>query len=782
MFVSIPFELQQLNQWVVATGALMPDGTANKVPLTPRTGQPADVTNPLTWGSFTEACQCGYKFIGFVLSKSDPYTIIDLDKPLDEIQAEQHSRILDNIHSYTEISQSGNGVHIICRGKIPHGVRRDKVEIYSQSRYMICTGNVLKPLPIIDCQVILDNMFSQMNQAVAVELAQIDGNLTDDNVYAMATVAANAGKFLSLWAGEWPGKYESQSEADFALLSMLAFYTKDNEQVRRLFRYSALGQREKAQKNNKYLDFALSKIRAKELPQVDFTALLTKPASSHETTSLERPIDSDTGAPEQSGDRPFASVGPDTRQDDKREVAIDRPATDGDIQPEVSGESREDFIKFPPGFIGELAEYIYTTAIRPVPEIGLAAAIALTAGVVGRTYNISGTGLNQYLILLAKTGSGKEGAATGIDALVNAVKSQCPMVDEFIGPGAFASGQALIRVLDKKPCFVSVLGEFGLTLQQLCDPKASPAQVILKKVLLDIYSKSGSTKVLRSSVYSDTEKNTQIVQAPNVTILGEATPDTFYSGLDASAISEGLLPRFSIFEYLGPRPMRNPLPFVAPPPALVSQFGQLLAIALGSQQNRAHCPVAVNEDAQKLLDAFDTHATDQINADSNDVAKQLWNRAHLKALKMAALVAVGVNPNAPVVDEECATWAIKLTQRDIRKLLEKFSAGDIGVGDLRMESDVCRAMDDWLKMTRRKRAEYKPPELVLDHDLVPFCFLRRRLRTLGAFRLDRRGVNMAIKAILASMVEAEVIQQVPPQQAVLMLKTNSPVYLKGPNW
>lgn len=779
MFASIPFELQQLNQWVVATGAIEADGTANKVPLTPRTGQKADVTDSTTWGSFAEACQCGFKFIGFVLDKNDPYTIIDLDSPVDEIQAERHTRILENIQSYTEVSQSGNGVHIICRGKIPHGVRRDKVEIYSQSRYMICTGNVLKPLPIADCQDILAAMFEQMNQATKVELAQVDGNLSDDDIYAMATCAANADKFNSLWAGEWIGKYESQSEADFALLSMLGFYTKDNEQVRRLFRSCALGSREKAQKNNKYLDFALSKIRGKELPTVDFSALLNK--ITHEQEPNNTPDTRGTERSEDETDQPHGEA-PAKRTQLTVEKVAGRPATNTPFEKYTPLAPEEDVLRFPAGFIGELAEYIFSTAIRPVPEIGLAAAIALTAGVVGRAYNISGTGLNQYLILLAKTGSGKEGAATGIDAMVEAVKSQCPMVDEFIGPGTFASGQALIRVLDKHPCFVSVLGEFGLTIQQMCDQRASPAQIVLKKVLLDIYSKSGRNKVLRSSVYSDVEKNTQIVQSPNVTILGESNPEKFYEGLDSNIISEGLLPRFSIFEYSGPRPMRNPMPFVAPPPGLVNQFAGLLAIALGAQQNRVHCPVAVDGDAQKLLDAFDLLATDQINADAGDVARQLWNRAHLKALKMSALVAVGVNPHAPVVDLNCAQWAIKLTQRDIRKLLEKFSAGDIGSGDLRMESDVRRAVADYLAMTHRKRREYKVPELMIDKPLVPFSYLRQRLRPLSAFRNDRRGPSVALEAVLASMVRADVLGQVSPMQAIQHLKATSPVYYCSANW
>lgn len=355
------------------------------------------------------------------------------------------------------------------------------------------------------------------------------------------------------------------------------------------------------------------------------------------------------------------------------------------------------------------------------------------------------------------------------------------MVDEFIGPGAFASGQALIRALDKKHCFVSVLGEFGLTLQGMSDPKANQAQVMLKKVLLDIYAKSGFTKVLRSSVYSEIEKNTQIIQAPNITILGESTPEVFYSGLDASSVSEGLIPRFSILEYVGERPATNQNAFEPPPKELVDQFAQLLAVALSAQQNRAYCAVMIIPDAKAMLDAFDTEATGEINNNAADVERQLWNRAHLKALKLAALVAVGINSTAPAIDTDCAQWAIDLVRNDIKKLLRKFQQGNVGGGDLRMEGDVVRAVDSYLSMTPQQRLTYS---LNLDNaakDVVPLDYLRRRCRSLNSFRTDRRGPSLALSVTLTNLCEAAVLTRVNPVQAA-QFGFNHPIYIKGDAW
>lgn len=772
MLHNIPFELQQLDQWVVATGVIMPDGKRNKIPLNPRTGARADSTDRSSWGSFAEAQQCGYPLVGFVLSKDDPYCIIDLDAPETEDQVARHQKILDAFESYAEVSQSGNGVHIICRGSVPHGVRRDKVEIYSDARYMICTGVIYKALPIVDCQPLLDIMFAEMNaEQPSVELQQIDGTISDEDLYNMARNAVNGHKFDQLWQGQWQGvaEWPSQSEADFALLSMLGFYTKDNEQVRRLFRYSALGKRDKAIRNNTYIDHALRKIRAKELPSIDFTKLLSKyaPTSSQvpiETAGVE-PATDGAGGGETGGGVPGAGEA-------QEELG----------GPSVSGNDGTGALEYPPGFIGELAEYFYSSAIRPVPEIALAAAIALTSGVAGRTYNISGSGLNQYLVVIARTGSGKEGAAKGIDMMVNAVRSQVPMVDQFIGPGAFASGQALLRVLDKQNCFVSVFGEVGLTLQSICDQRASDSQRMLLKVLLDIYAKSGYTSVLRPNVYSQSDNNTATVQAPNVTIFGEATPETFYDALDGAAIAKGLVPRFSIFEYNGPRPSRNKHAYQPPPKELVSKFASLIAVALAAEQQRTHCPVQVDAEAQRMLDAFDAKCDDHMRSSVMDVNLQLWNRGHLKALKLSALIAVGQNPNQPIVTAEAAQWAINLTERDITKLLNHFAAGDIGSGDTRMEADLRRAVTDFLGMSAKGKAQYAVPEKILEQPVIPLGYLRRRLRSLASYRNDRRGANAALAAILKALTDAGELQQVPPMQASQLFGITTPLYVTGANW
>ncbi len=62
---------------------------------------------------------------------------------------------------------------------------------------------------------------------------------TDEEVIELARGAKNAAKFEALMLGDTSG-YPSHSEADQALISLLAFYTQDSEQLDRLYRQSGL--------------------------------------------------------------------------------------------------------------------------------------------------------------------------------------------------------------------------------------------------------------------------------------------------------------------------------------------------------------------------------------------------------------------------------------------------------------------------------------------------------------------------------------------------------------
>ena len=178
-------------------------------------------------------------------------------------QLERHDSIVATLESYTERSRSGLGRHIWVRGEIGKGCRRDGVELYSQERLIICTGDVTHDLPIAERQQLISNMASRMRPP-ALPDADLRPDTDDDDMGCCVAAAAieDAGEMGRLMRGDWQGRqYPSQSEADFALMLMLARCTESNNACREAFRLSTLSRR--LDKPNNYTDARLNVILSK---------------------------------------------------------------------------------------------------------------------------------------------------------------------------------------------------------------------------------------------------------------------------------------------------------------------------------------------------------------------------------------------------------------------------------------------------------------------------------------------------------------------------------------
>ncbi|WCZ58248.1 replicative primase helicase [Pseudomonas phage UF_RH5] len=745
-FNNIPHEMRIYPQWVVWRYEDTDSKKPTKVPYSAKTGHLASVTDPNTWAGFDEcvnAMSSGwYAGIGFVLTENDPYSFIDLDDTKgDQTALDRQIKIFNEFNSYAERSPSGSGLHIIVKGAIPSGRRRSFIEVYSSLRYMTMTGDVYRNAPINDCNELLNILWGQMGQgsvAVAHYAGLAEAKETDEQVYNRAVAAANGDKFAELYAGKWEGMYASQSEADFALVDIIAFYTQNRAQISRMFRASGLGQRDKAKRDD-YVSYMLNKCFDRMLPPVDVDGLRNK---------LDEAI-----AKKEAADRAAA-------------LSQNSEATPHPKAPAPNLNEASKVYSVPPGLVGEIAQYIYAQAPRPVPEIALAGALGLVAGIVGRAYNISGTGLNQYVLLLAPTGTGKEAIASGIDKLMAQVIRTVPAASDFIGPGEIASSQAIIKYMSRGPTsFVSLVGEFGIYLQQMASVNAPPHLTGLRRFLLDAYNKSGEGKVLRPSIYSDKDKNTAAVLSPSFTLLGESTPEKFYEGLHEGLISEGLLPRFTMIEYHGERPPLNPGHLSAQPSfELIDRLSTLCAHALmlNSQHKAIH--VQTDATARELFQQFDAHCDANINTSDREVRRHLWNRAHVKALKLAGIIAVGCNPYDPTITADVASWAINLVVADVRNLLARFDAGEIGIDndETKQLAKVIATVKDFVVSPWPDVAKYAGEGMSNLHSnrIVPYSYVQRRLAAVAVFRKDRIGASGAIKRALKTLCERGDLQEV----------------------
>ena len=778
-FYSIPEEMRLYRSWCVWRYEDLQNTKPTKVPYCARNGTLASVSNPETWSTFDEAIGvCAqtdwYSGIGFILSESDPYCFIDLDDPYEllsngllkhdnpQIVLDRQVKIFNEFASYAERSPSGKGLHIIIRGAVPSGRRRSAIEIYSSGRYMTMTGDVYRDLPILDYNATAQVLYEQMSEGknAAQYYAGLEhAKLTDEQVLDIAGKAANAEKFNDLYYhGNWQKhNYPSQSEADFALIDIIAFYSENRLQVQNLFLKSKLGQREKSRAQYR-INYMLNKCFDRMLPPVDIEGLQNRLVEAvAKAKAKSKKSDS-------------------TVRD--ATITIEKAARDNARALDVIINP----YTVPPGLLGDLARFIFEAAPRPVPEIALAGAIGLMAGVAGRAYNVSGTGLNQYVLLLAPTGTGKEAIASGIDKLMAAVLRTVPAANEFVGPAEISSAQALTKYMTKTSAsFVSIVGEFGLMLSQMSSMHAAPHLLGLRRMLLDLYNKSGEGKQLRPTIYSDKEKNTATITAPAFTLLGESTPERFYETLNESMISEGLLPRITTIEYHGNRPALNAQHTnVQPSFVLIEQFSTLCAHALNLNSQHKAIRVGTDANAKQLFDAFDIHCDTNINSADKEIRRHLWNRAHIKSMKLAALVALGCNPYEPMIDEIMANWALAIVVADVRNLLRRFDAGEIGI-DNDETKQLARAIQIIKEYVIRPWSElevYRVGNLNLHAEkIIPYSFLHKRLCSNSEFKKDKQGASQALKRTLKTLIERGDIEEVNKQKLSTQYGTSAACYM-----
>jgi len=237
----IPQELQDWPNWVT--------WNKDKVPYTPGTLRRASVTDPATWRSFQNAYldyQQGWtEGIGFVFTNT-PYAGVDIDHCLTDSQTSpQAARIIALLDSYTEVSPSGTGLHIIVRGYLPPGPRRKgDVEMYDTARYFTITGHVWRNYRIIqprqaELEHLHTHLFGHPDPSPRPRPSPPVAK-SDQELLRTAASAHNGDKFARLWEGDF-SDYDSQSEADLALCNFLAFWTGgDPARMDRLFRQSGL--------------------------------------------------------------------------------------------------------------------------------------------------------------------------------------------------------------------------------------------------------------------------------------------------------------------------------------------------------------------------------------------------------------------------------------------------------------------------------------------------------------------------------------------------------------
>lgn len=251
----VPKELKQYSNFVLWKKEKR-DGKTTKVPYQ-LNGQKAKPNDSSTWSAYQDIekryFKGGYSGVGFCLSEGTPLGI-DLDKcrcpafadiPIVSPWAMD---VIKQIDSYTEVSPSGRGIRIFAYGdKLPeHGRKRGAVEIYESGRYLTVTGHHLSETPTSIMQrpeeilAFHKQYFGTDADKAEIKIVQPGATSSVNVTLEKIFQSRNGDKIKTLYEGNH-SDYPSQSEADLALCSHLAFwFNNDASAIDQSFRASGL--------------------------------------------------------------------------------------------------------------------------------------------------------------------------------------------------------------------------------------------------------------------------------------------------------------------------------------------------------------------------------------------------------------------------------------------------------------------------------------------------------------------------------------------------------------
>lgn len=630
-----------------------------------RNSPPASVSAPESWRPYQEA-------IDVTKEKIYPYLGFVLTK-------ESNTVIIDiDVKENSELSIKQK--QILKRFASKTYIERS---MSGRGYHIICFGNVSRNFRAKGIEVYGSARFIAITESAETknDIANCQEELDwlckimlepvpDESILYKIENSSYADKFVDLGNGNWQGHFDSQSEADLSFVRILSYFTQDEEQINRLFKLSELGRRPKATRPDYWAGL---------MKQIDLVPMINK----------SQPI-----------------------------VKIEQPKIEDDIILESHC----------PSILKELSQYLLGAAPRPVQIISSLAALTALLGISSnKVLTPTGAGINQYSLLIAPTGRGKDWLRAGVGLIYNQIEA-----DSILGPSSFASGVALVKSLQQQPTMLTIAGEYGVILNRVLDKKAAGYELDYVKTLLEIYSLSGAGGKFHGHVYADEEKNTGEFDRPCFSLIGETTESLLFPHLTIDTVASGFLPRFLFFFYQGDRPLLQTGGLTPMELKLVDYLKKITFID-GS------CYAQFSLQAKEASRSYDEMTTKQINQSADGVA-ELWNRAHLKCLKLATLAAFIENPESPVISLNNWLWGENIVQKSTERLLENFTSGRVGGGE-NVQLGII------LELIKKLSNDGE----------IKKSLIFQRVANLKVFKDDPQGVTRALDRALINAIEAEIL-------------------------
>jgi hypothetical protein len=344
------------------------------------------------------------------------------------------------------------------------------------------------------------------------------------------------------------------------------------------------------------------------------------------------------------------------------------------VQPDEGGDtptSPQFTLVMPDGLVGDLTEYMLTTARRPQPLLSLGASLCAIGALMGRQYRTeSNLRSNLYVVGIADSGSGKNHARE----IINEVFFEAGLAHH-LGGNKIASGAGLLTALHRQPAILFQIDEFGMFLAAAADRKRSPRHITeILDNMTELFTAAGG--IFLGAEYANrdgTNERRDIVQ-PCLCVYGTTTPLHFWGALQGANVVDGSLARFLILPSDEDYPDENiAVGIRQAAPALIRGLKRVAAggghhkgnlMGKTADQNTTVTPMIVpmTDEARARFKALSVELTGELRAAAGTACTAILARIGENALKLALIVAVGRDPARPEIDLTATEWAIEFVR------------------------------------------------------------------------------------------------------------------------
>jgi Bifunctional DNA primase/polymerase, N-terminal len=390
-----------------------------------------------------------------------------------------------------------------------------------------------------------------------------------------------------------------------------------------------------------------------------------------------------------------------------------------------------------PGLVGEVAAWAQKRSFSYQPLFSLAAGLSTVALCSRNKYIVDywDTPLQPYFLLIAPTAGGKE---SSMDSVFLAAKRAGLGENVFKG---FQSYHAMLDTLANPPNVALMLwDECARKLKSAARATGGQDYAIITH-LLEMYGK-GASSIPGLPARKNAIKS---IDFPFFSVLAAAQPLHLLAALTEEELQLGLVNRFILLDAGSKMPSMNEnRDHVFP-----SRIEEALVRFKDIKRPNTELPFKrIRFESAKIWGLFNDFFLKCRDNAAQGGTSETWGRANQNALIVAGIVAVGINPERPMITESVADWAIKFLTWVSNQWVFRVDQSSARNSTERSSKYIERLITNVREFRNRSRG---PVELGLcKRGLMPKSMLMRMSRNLRGRELDETLTALILSDLVAT--------------------------------